>query len=463
MAEPHLLALASAEPNVLWVDQAEVPESQDTLVRKDSADLCVVGGGYTGLWTAIMAKERDPGRDVVLLEGSECGLGASGSNGGFVLASLTHGGLDRFSNELDILEGMGLDNLVEIEAFIAAHNIDCAWERNGVIDVATTKAQVLDLAQRHQKLAEMGQGAELWDRDRVQAEVHSPTYEAGIFEAERAALVDPARLAFGLKRVALELGVRIFEDSKVTGLTDLGGLIEVTTGFGTLRAPRVALGTNAYPPLIRQIKRYVVPVYDYVLATEPLSAEQLHSIGWQGRQGLGDSANQFHYYRLTADNRIVWGGYDAMYYFGGKMSKELQQRPETFITLSRNFFDTFPQLEGLQFTHMWGGAIDTCSRFTVFWGQDMGKKLTYAIGYTGLGVAASRFGARVMNDLIDERASAASSLDFVKKKPIPFPPEPLRFLGIEATKWSMKRADEREGQRNLWLRALDKAGLGFDS
>jgi glycine/D-amino acid oxidase-like deaminating enzyme len=130
--------------------------------------------------------------------------------------------------------------------------------------------------------------------------------------------------------------------------------------------------------------------------------------------------------------------------------------------LSKHFFDTFPQLEGLKFTHLWGGAIDTCSRFCVFWGQAWQGRVTYALGYTGLGVASARFGGEVMLDLLDGKRSIATQTQFVQEKPLPFPPEPFRFIGIQTTRWSLDRED-RTGKRNLWLRGLDRFGLGFDS
>jgi glycine/D-amino acid oxidase-like deaminating enzyme len=215
--------------------------------------------------------------------------------------------------------------------------------------------------------------------------------------------------------------------------------------------------------LVRAIRRYIVPVYDYVLVTEPLSSAQMASIGWRGRQGLSDNTNQFHYYRVTADNRILWGGYDAVYYFGGKVSPTLEQRPETFVTLSAHFFTTFPQLEGIRFTHAWGGAIDTCTRFCQFWGSAYENRAAYVVGSTGLGVAATRFGAEVMLDKLEGRKTERTELEFVRRKPIPFPPEPLRFIGIQLTRWSLQRADANQGRRNAWLRTLDRFGLGFDS
>jgi len=463
---PHLRALANAEPYPYWFDDADEPDSNETLVRVESCDLCVVGGGYTGLWTSILAKERDPTKDVVLLEGATIGWGASGRNGGFMESSLTHGvanGQERFPSELAVLEQMGLQTLDDIEAAIAHYDIDCDYERTGVVDVATEPHQLLELAEDFEQLSSLGQDVVLLDEAGMRAEVDSPTYHGGLWRKGRAALVDPARLAWGLKAAAEALGVRIYEHTKATKLEHDGIGILVHTPFAKVRAGRVALGTNAFPPLLRRMRHYIVPVYDYAMVTEPLSPERLASVGWANRQGLSDYAHQFHYYRLTEDNRILWGGYDAVYYFGGKVDPALEWRPETFARLSEHFFTAFPQLEGVEFTNAWGGAIDTCTRFCVFWDTAMRGKVAYAAGYTGLGVCSTRFGAEVLVDLLEGRRTERTALEFVRKRPLPFPPEPIKFAGIQLTRWSLDRADRRGGQRNAWLRMLDRLGLGFDS
>jgi glycine/D-amino acid oxidase-like deaminating enzyme len=239
--------------------------------------------------------------------------------------------------------------------------------------------------------------------------------------------------------------------------------VTVRTSDGVVRAKKVALGTNAFPSLVRRLRPYIVPVYDYVLVTEPLTAAQLAEIGWRNRQGIGDVGNQFHYYRLTEDNRILWGGYDAIYHFGHHVRMAYDQRPATFVKLAEHFFTTFPQLEGIGFSHRWGGAIDTCSRFCAFFGTAHHGRVAYALGYTGLGVGASRFGARVMLDLLTGERTELTELELVRSKPVPFPPEPFAYLGVQATRWSLAQADRQSGRRNLWLRALDAAGLGYDS
>jgi glycine/D-amino acid oxidase-like deaminating enzyme len=197
--------------------------------------------------------------------------------------------------------------------------------------------------------------------------------------------------------------------------------------------------------------------------TEPLTPAQLAGIGWRHRQGTADAGNQFHYYRLTADNRILWGGYDAVYYNGGRITAAQDQRPGTFALLASQFFATFPQLVDVRFSHAWGGVIDTCARFCAFYGTAHGGRLAYAAGYTGLGVGASRFGANVMLDLLAGEQTERTSLSMVRSKPLPFPPEPARSAAIQLTRASIAKADRNEGRRDLWLRALDRLGLGFDS
>jgi glycine/D-amino acid oxidase-like deaminating enzyme len=449
-------ALAPTRQAVFWTEDA--PGDHYPRLHGDvSCDLAVVGGGYTGLWTALLAKRENPAARVILLEARRIGWAASGRNGGFAEASLTHGdenGRTRWPGEFDQLQRLGLENLDEIEAIVAELALDAEFERNGGLDVATEPHQVEWLREA------AGPEAQFLDRDAVQSLVHSPTYEAALLRRRDSALVHPAKLARALARACADAGVEIFEHSPVESLGD-GTVLE--TPQGTVRSQHTALATNVFPSLLRRNRLATVPVYDYVLMTEPLTASQRASIGWDGRQGIGDSANQFHYYRLTGDDRILFGGYDAVYHYGGRVRAAYEDRPATFATLASHFFTTFPQLEGLTFSHRWAGAIDTCSRFCAFFGSVRAGRVAYAAGYTGLGVAATHFGARVMLDLLAGRTTERTELQMVKTRPIPFPPEPAAALGINLTRWSLDQADHREGRRNAFLRTLDAVGLGFDS
>ncbi len=455
-----------AEPSVFWLEDPARPEARQALSGAADADLLVIGGGYTGLWTALRARERDPTRSVVVLEAGRCGDEASGRNGGFASASLTHGygnGVARWPGELDTLDRLGAENLHGMADTVSRYGIDCNWEHTGELVVATNPHQRDDVADLARDLADAGRQVQLLDAEQVRTRVDSPTYLAGMLDQQGTALVEPARLAWGLRRACLDDGVRIHEGSPVRSLRPEGAGLVAETRAGSVRAGRVALATNAFPPLLRRLRLMTVPVYDYVLMTEPLTDAQLASVGWAGREGVGDSANQFHYYRLTRDNRILWGGYDAVYYFGSRVARELEQSARTHGLLAEHFFETFPQLEGLRFSHRWGGVIDTCTRFAAFFGTAHGGRAAYALGYTGLGVAASRFGADVMLDLLDGESTERTRLEMVRRQPVPFPPEPARYAGIQLTRWAMDRADRNDGRRNIWLRTLDRLGLGFDS
>jgi glycine/D-amino acid oxidase-like deaminating enzyme len=441
---------------VFWLDDVERP-AHPTLTGHVTADLVIVGGGYTGLWTAVRAKERDPERRVVLLEASRISWAASGRNGGFCEASLTHGhenGLTRWPEEIDRLEELGLENLDGIEQTIARYDMKADFERTGQLAVAVEPHQVEWYRDEPGFL----------DQDAVRAEVHSDTFLAGSWEREGCAMVHPAKLGLELARVAAGLGVEIYEHSLVKRIDgDGSGPITLVTANGQVTADAVALGTNVFPSLLKRNRLMTVPVYDYVLMTEPLTTEQLASIGWSNRQGLADSANQFHYYRLSADNRILFGGYDAIYHYGGKVRPEYEDRMESHRRLASHFFTTFPQLEGLTFTHRWAGAIDSSSRFCAFFGTARRGRVAYATGFTGLGVGAARFAADVMLDKLSGEETERTQLRMVREKPIPFPPEPAASVGVNLVRAAMNQADHNEGKRNLFLKTLDAVGMGFDS
>jgi glycine/D-amino acid oxidase-like deaminating enzyme len=459
---------ADAEPRAYWLDALPAREPCPPLEGAAGTDLCIVGGGFTGLWAALQAKADDPGRDVVVLEAETVGFGASGRNGGFVVSSLTHGlanGLARFADELPLLERLGRENLRGLAGDVARHGIDCDLELTGELLPIVAPYQDAWIDEERELHERFGYDVEVFpDAAAMQAEIASPTYRGGVWVRDAGGVLDPARLAVGLLDAARRAGVRVFERTAATGLRQAGDSVVVAcAGGGAVRARRAILATSAFPPLVRAIRRYVVPVYDYALMTEPLSAAQLDAVGWRRRQGVGDGANQFHYYRRTRDGRILWGGYDAVYRFGGPVGPEHDTHEPTFARLAQNFAVTFPQLDGVRFTHRWGGAIDTCSRFSVFFGTALGGRAAYAVGYTGLGVGATRFGARVALDLVDGRDTEATRSRYVRRKPVPFPPEPLRTAVIALTRDRLAAADRRDGRRGLWLGALDRLGLGFDS
>jgi glycine/D-amino acid oxidase-like deaminating enzyme len=461
-----LTSLVDARPFPYWFDDSLRPEPAGALIGSINTDLLVIGAGFTGLWTALLAKDNDNSRQVVLIEAEETAIGASGRNGGFVAASITHGlenGYKYWPDELPKLVSLGQSNLEAIQATVERFTIECDFLRVGEILVATETYQIDEL-RRQPEIA--GRYGEKWlwlDQDELRSMINSPLFLGGVYNPYSVAMVNPAQLAWGLKRACLEIGVQVHEHTPALSMNEENGLILVKTPYGRVRAKKVALATNAFTPLITSLSRYIVPVYDYVLVTEPLSTAQRASIGWQDRQGLADANNQFHYFRMTKDGRILWGGYDAVYHRNNAVGKHLELDYEVFGRLAEHFFMTFPQLNGMRFTHSFGGAIDTCSRFTPFWGTTFSGHVAYVLGFTGLGVGSSRFGALVMLDLLDGKSTERTTLKMVQTKPIPFPPEPFRSMVIGLTRKSLEQADLNQGKRNLWLRLLDRVGLGFDS
>ncbi|RZS59372.1 glycine/D-amino acid oxidase-like deaminating enzyme [Microcella putealis] len=464
-ADPALVAasLADSRLSVFWLDELPAREPLPRLAnRRIHTDLVVVGGGYTGLWTALRAKERDPQRRVVLVEGKRIGWAASGRNGGFVEASLTHGeknGESRYPDELEALTRLGMENLDAIQATVEQRGWQCDFERVGSFAVATELYQLAELVDAHD-----GETEHFFDAHDMRQQINSPTYEGGLLSTRDTALTHPGKLARALLDACLEAGVEVFESSPVLGLHAESDAVELRLrDGGVVRANRVALATNAFPSLLKRYRLHTVPVYDYVLMTEPLTDAQLASIGWHGRQGVADTANQFHYYRLSADNRILWGGYDAIYHYGGRITAEYDERPASYEKLASHFFTTFPQLEGVRFTHRWAGVIDTSSRFFAFHATAHGGRVAYSAGFTGLGVAATRFAADVMLDQLAGLETERTSLRAIRDIPMPFPPEPATYPAVQSVRWALDRADHNHGRRNLFLRTLDAVGLGFDS
>lgn len=463
--ESDRASYAEAEPTPFWLDRHR-PARRPPLEGRSEADLVVVGGGLTGLWAALTAVEREPERRVVLLEAEGIATGASGRNGGFMSSSLVHGianGLSRFPDEVGTLERLGLENLDEIGERIEQYGIECELGRPGAIEVAMTSGQFEEMPETAEELRRYGHDAVVLDGPTMREQVDSPLFTGGLWQKSGEWSADPVALTLGLAETACDMGVAVHEDTEVTGLERDGDAVLVQTPTGSIRAGKVLLATSAFRSPVRAIRARVIPVFDYVLVTEPLSQAQWDSIGWQGHQGLSDSANRFHYYRPIADGRILWGGYDAIYHYGGRVEERYYQRDVSFAGLAQRFFTAFPQLEGIRFSHRWGGAIDTCSRFFAFYGTTLGGRVSYAVGHTGLGVGASRFAARVGLALLDGTEPELLELDYVRRKPVPFPPEPLRWATIQFTRNRLAAADRRDGREGLWLKLLTRLGLGFDS
>ena len=458
-------ALAGATHTSYWLEHNGRPAARPALHGVVDTDLLVIGGGYTGLWTALQAKERDPHREVILIEAQRIGWAASGRNGGFCEASLVHGeanGANHLPAENQRLSELGAQNLDEFQATIERYAMDVDFIREGVLTVATEDHQVTWVAEEAET-----DGVEFLDRPQVRKMVDSPDFLAGSWDHDSCALLHPAKLAWELARVCSELGVRIHEHTQGLELGEEGSSLQVLTADGRIRARQVALATNVFPSLLKRHRSRIIPVYDYALMTEPLTAAQREAIGWDRMVGLADLNNRFHYARPTIDAaggfRILYGGYDAVYHFGGNVRSSYDSNTATFRKLAAHFFGSFPQLQQVRFSHAWGGAIDTCSRFFSFFDLSHGGRVAYCAGFTGLGVGATRFGAKVMLDLLSGQQTELTGLQMVRSKPIPFPPEPAAWLGVNLMTSHLVRADRQQGRRSAFLKSMDRIGMGFDS
>ncbi len=444
-----------------WLDSADAPAVEPQLIGHDETDLLIVGGGFTGLWAAILAKEATPDRDVMLIEADRVAYGASGRPGAIVSTSVMHGlsnALRIFPNDLEALEELGRENIDGFIETIDRHGIDCQQEWNGELTVAIGDDRVDDVRYEYDLHVQYGHDAVLLDREAVQAEVASPLFAGGVWSRKASGTVHPARLAWGLKKAALSLGVRLHELTPLKRVEDEGSRLRVVTRDGAVTARKVLLATNAFAEGHRNIKRRVALVRDRIIVTEPLTDEQLGRIGWANRQGIYDTRTQLNYMRLTRDNRILFGG-RLGYFYGGEKDPEADRRPETYERLAGAFFKTYPQLDDIRFSHAWSGPIGLTTRMAVHFQHYFGGKAIYAGGYSGFGVSASRFGADIGLALLDGSDRAATRMTFASTMPNWIPPEPFRYIGAQITMYAMDTADEKGGWRNGWLKLVTRLGF----
>lgn len=457
-------SLDNAQPRPYWQDTLAPSTAASALAETLECDLAVVGGGFTGLWTALLARQRWPRLNIAIIEARRCGGEASGRNGGFCAPSISHGvsnALKRWPQEAEQLIRLGRQNLDELAADVLRYGMEVEFEREGKLNLASQPWQIDGLRSMQQNYARFGIDCEWLEGSELAKRLDSPRYSAGLFEPNYA-LLNPAKMAAELRRVCLEQGIRLFEQSPVLALQNARDQLRLRTADGEMLAGQIVLATNIAPPLLGHLASSVIPVYDYSLVTEPLTDAQLQAIGWKGRYGIADSGNQFHYLRKTADNRILWAGYDAIYHFGGRRDEALTQRPASFKRLAGQFHEAFPPLRQVRFSHAWGGIIDTSARTTMFTGCDMQGRVAYALGFTGQGVSASRFAALNMLDLLAGERTERTELLMTSKAPFRFPPEPLRYAGVRLAQRSLARED-RDGRRDLLLKTFDAFGIGFDS
>ncbi len=467
---PAQEALKNAKLQPLWHDPDVMPAMQPALSDEVNCELLIVGGGFTGLWAALQLKEREPNVDIILTEQTFVGDGASGRCGGFLNASLAHGETNvdaHFPGEADRLIELGDQNLAEYIETLERYGIDARYEKTGQTSVALNPEAAQELKKEYEEYKASGKDVIWFDKASIREQANSSSFYGGLWDRSgQDGVIDPARLCWGLKEVLLKLGVRIFEDTKINNIEPVGADGMVTYAEkGQINSKKVLIATNAYTSSERKVNRSIVPVWDYQIATEPLTPEQLEKIRWglpHSRHALSDFNNMFHYFRLTKDNRITYGGGGAVrYFFNRGIDKKFADQPERYAQLADEFFSTFPQLHDVKFSNKWGGIIATSTRFCMVPNTAYNGRLAWSVGYTGQGVAASRFGGRIGIELLGYQPSDVLKMKFITKKAIPWAPEPFRWLGIKFTQKALMKADRNGGKRGLWLKFLDALGLGF--
>jgi glycine/D-amino acid oxidase-like deaminating enzyme len=413
-----------------WFETADLEHQQINAPLKGSrkADIVIIGGGFTGLSAAYNLSRKYPDKKIVLLEGACCGYGASGRNGGYCGAGIP--GLMDYVDEAGpelgrkafdaTLYGMG-----QIRELVSEHGVECEFEENGMLEAAMDEEQAEHM---------LVQGKEL------EAEIKSPRYIAGL-KFPYGGIVNPAKLARGMKSVIENAGVEVRERSVVMRVTP-GKVHRVETEMGEITAPALVLGLNGYSHKLGFFRNRVIPLCSYVIATEPLSKAQWESIGWQNRQGIADMRVLFDYQRPTADGRIVIGGTDYPYYANDALSSG-NNKPVIEL-LTRSLFATFPQLEGLRIDHAWGGTMGFTLDFVPSVGV-MGehKNIFYGVAYNGEGVAFGQVAGRIISQLMANEESELTDL-FVVNHKIPYAgPRNLRILFARLQKWYLTRASSK--------------------
>ncbi|MCX5246947.1 FAD-binding oxidoreductase [Streptomyces sp. NBC_00201] len=431
-----------------WYADDGLPAVREPLGGDASADVVIVGGGYTGLWTAYYLKKAAPFLRVTVLEQKFCGYGASGRNGGWLYNGIA--GRDRYARLHGHEAAVGLqkamnDTVDEVVRVAREEGIEADLHKGGVLEVATTPAQLARLKDFHAHELSYGEkDRELYDaggtaeRIRVAGAVGSTWTPHG-------ARLHPVKLVKGLARVVEALGVVIHESTPVTEIRPK----HAVTPYGTVRAPYVLRCTEGFTAGLKGHRRTWLPMNSSMIATEPLTDEQWESVGWDGLETLGDMAHAYMYAQRTADGRIALGGRGVPYRFGSRTDNDGRTQEATIEALREILVRFFPSLAGVRVGHAWSGVLgvprDWCATVTL----DRTTGLGWAGGYVGSGVATTNLAARTLRDLVQLDSgqggrTGLTDLPWVGHKVRKWEPEPLRWLGVQGLYLTYRAADQRE-------------------
>jgi glycine/D-amino acid oxidase-like deaminating enzyme len=428
-----------------WFETADLENQLINAPLKGThkADIVIIGGGFTGLSSAYNLAGKFPDKKIVLLEGACCGYGASGRNGGFCSPGVP--GLMDYVSEAGSEQGKKafaatLYGIEQVKELVSQHGVQCDFEENGMLETAMDEEQAKHLEKERATYKALGIDTTLLQGKELEAVIKSPRYIAGM-KFPYGAVLNPAKLARGIKLVVEKAGVEVFERTVVMRVTT-GKVHHIETEMGSISAPVLVLGLNGYSHKIGFFKNRVMPLCNYVIATEPLSKAQWESIGWQERQGIADMRVLFDYSRPTADGRIVIGGSKAPYFANDALSSG-NYKPALEL-LTNSLFTTFPQLEGLRIDHAWGGTMGFTLDFTPSVGV-MGehKNIYYGVAFNGDGVAFTQTAGRIISELMAGESSELTEL-FVVGHKIPYVgPQKLRIISTRLYEWLLTRGSSK--------------------
>jgi len=451
-----------------WLQQiADELEPAEALNRDIDADVAIIGGGYVGLWTALQILEKSPESNVVILEKDICGGGASGRNGGFVMSwwpkvnsLITSCGQD----EAIRLAAASAANIAEIGRFCDAHNIDAHFQQKGWLWTATTEAQrgawqsVIRCCER------LGYPVfQSISPEDLKVRTGSVAHLEGVFDPD-VATVQPARLVRGLRRVALQRGIQIFENTVVTRF-DRQQSVTLKTPNACVTADRVVIANNAWAAAIPELSRSIVPVTSTIVMTEAMP-ERLQSIGWTDGEGVTDSQLMVDYYRTTSDGRIAFGKGVGTLAYGSKIGPEFDFNVSDSKAAEADFRRVYPMMADVEIEHSWSGPIDRSYDSLPLFGALPGcDNIFYGIGWSGNGVGPSRLGGKILSSLVLGLQDEWSQCGLVGRKVRQFPPEPLRYVGGNIVRAAVARKEQAEiagkkpSRLDVALARLAPAGL----
>ncbi|MFF9401646.1 NAD(P)/FAD-dependent oxidoreductase [Streptomyces sp. NPDC014744] len=431
-----------------WYADRGTPIAREPLPGDSTADVCIVGGGYTGLWTAYYLKKAVPFLNITILEANFCGYGASGRNGGWLYNGIA--GRDRYAKlhgheaAVRLQQAMN-DTVAEVVRVAAEEDIDADIHQGGVLEVAYTPAQLARLKDFHSVEIAFGETDRVLRGARETGERVNVTGAIGSTWTPHGARLHPVKLVTGLAATVEALGVTIHESTPVTAIEPK----HARTPYGTVRAPYILRCTEGFTANLKGHKRTWLPMNSSMIATEPLPRSVWDAIGWEGREALGDMAHAYMYAQRTADDRIALGGRGVPYRYGSATDNDGRTQPATIEALRDILVRLFPVAAGARIAHAWSGVLgvprDWCATVTL----DRSTGLGWAGGYVGSGVATTNLAARTLRDLIQQDSGQSgptelTTLPWVDHKVRKWEPEPFRWLGVHSMYAAYRAADRRE-------------------